>query len=56
MGCAGLSHPYTGLIRLSPAGIDRVLEILGDADKKKAAAAARTERAGVPASESGSTR
>ncbi len=51
-----LSHPYTGLIRLSPAGIDRVLEILGDADRNKAAPAARTERAGVPASESGSTR
>jgi hypothetical protein len=33
-----LSSPYTGAIRLSPAGIDRVLEILGDADKKKAAA------------------
>ncbi|HEX9170285.1 MAG TPA: hypothetical protein VF886_15395 [Roseiarcus sp.] len=33
-----LSHPYTGLIRLSPAGIDRVLEILGDAERKKAAA------------------
>jgi hypothetical protein len=24
-----LSHPYTGLIRLSPEGIDKVLEILG---------------------------
>jgi len=33
-----LSSPYTGLIRLSPAGIDRVLAILGDADSKKAAA------------------
>ena len=33
-----LSSPYTGLIRLSPAGIDRVLEILGDAEKKKPAA------------------
>ena len=32
-----LSSPYTGLIRLSPAGIDRVLEILGDADRKRAA-------------------
>jgi hypothetical protein len=32
-----LSSPYTGLIRLSPAGIDRVLEILGDADRKKPA-------------------
>jgi hypothetical protein len=32
-----LSSPYTGLIRLSPAGIDRVLEILGDAATKKAA-------------------
>src|SRR5271156_381387 len=27
-----LSSPYTGAIRLSPAGIDRVLEILGGAD------------------------
>ena len=34
-----LSSPYTGVIRLSPAGIDRVLEILGEADRKKAAAA-----------------
>jgi hypothetical protein len=33
-----LSSPYTGLIRLSPIGIDRVLEILGDVDRKKAAA------------------
>ena len=33
-----LSSPYTGLIRLSPAGIDRVLQILGDAERKKAAA------------------
>jgi hypothetical protein len=33
-----LSSPYTGLVRLSPAGIDRVLEILGDAEKKKPAA------------------
>ncbi|HEY1863916.1 MAG TPA: hypothetical protein VGG77_09560 [Roseiarcus sp.] len=31
-----LSHPYTGLIRLSPEGIDKVLEILGKADKKEA--------------------
>ena len=33
-----LSHPYTGLIRLSPDGIDRVLEILGEADRKETAA------------------
>jgi hypothetical protein len=33
-----LSSPYTGLIRLSPAAIDRVLKILGAADTKKAAA------------------
>jgi hypothetical protein len=32
-----LSHPYTGLIRLSPAGIDRVLAILGQAAAKEAA-------------------
>jgi len=31
-----LSSPYTGLIRLSPAGIDRVLEILSGVDKKGA--------------------
>jgi hypothetical protein len=31
-----LSSPYTGLIRLSPAGIDRVLEILSGVDKKRA--------------------
>jgi hypothetical protein len=33
-----LSHPYTGLIRLSPTGIDRVLEILSGVARKKAAA------------------
>ena len=33
-----LSSPYTGFIRLSPAGIDRVLEILGDADRKETTA------------------
>jgi hypothetical protein len=33
-----LSSPYTDAIRLSPAGIDRILEILGDADRKRAAA------------------
>jgi uncharacterized protein (DUF486 family) len=32
-----LSHPYTGLIRLSPDGIDRVLEILAKADRKETA-------------------
>jgi hypothetical protein len=30
-----LSHPYTGLIRLSPEGIDKVIEILGKAVKKE---------------------
>jgi hypothetical protein len=30
-----LSHPYTGLIRLSPEGIDRVLEILSETEKKE---------------------
>ena len=30
-----LSHPYTGLIRLSPEGIDKVLEILGKANGKE---------------------
>lgn len=29
-----LSSPYTGLIRLSPAGIDRVLQVLGPAEAK----------------------
>ena len=33
-----LSHPYTGLIRLSPEGIDRVLEILDKADGKRTTA------------------
>ena len=33
-----LSSPYTGVIRLSPAGIDRVLEILGGAGGKGVAA------------------
>ena len=32
-----LSHPYTGLIRLSPDGIDRVLEILGKLDRQEPA-------------------
>jgi hypothetical protein len=31
-----LSHPYTGLIRLSPTGIDRVLEILIEQERKEA--------------------
>jgi hypothetical protein len=31
-----LSSPYTGVIRLSPAGIDRILEILAGVDKKGA--------------------
>ena len=30
-----LSHPYTGLIRLSSEGIDRVLEILSQTEKKE---------------------
>jgi hypothetical protein len=38
-----LSHPYTGLIRLSPVGIDRVLQILGDAERKEATLAGRRE-------------
>jgi hypothetical protein len=29
-----LSNPYTGVIRLSPAGLDRVLQVLGEADAK----------------------
>ena len=33
-----LSHPYTGLIRLSPEALDRVLEILAEAETKKAVA------------------
>jgi ABC-type multidrug transport system fused ATPase/permease subunit len=32
-----LSSPYTGLIRLSPAGLDRLLQVLGKADAKAAA-------------------
>ena len=32
-----LSSPYTGLIRLSSAGIDRVLQILGPAEAKNTA-------------------
>ena len=32
-----LSHPYTGLIRLSPDGIDRVLEILGKLERQEPA-------------------
>jgi hypothetical protein len=33
-----LSHPYTGLIRLSPAGIDRVIKILSDGVGKEGTA------------------
>src|SRR5271157_6080160 len=33
-----LSSPYTGVLRLSPAGLDRLLEVLGEADGKTAAA------------------
>jgi uncharacterized membrane protein YfbV (UPF0208 family) len=29
-----LSQPYVGVIRLSPAGIDRLIEVLGQADAK----------------------
>src|SRR5271155_3839524 len=29
-----LSSPYTGVLRLSPAGLDRLLEVLGEADGK----------------------
>jgi hypothetical protein len=32
-----LSSPYTGLIRLSSTGIDRVLQVLGEADPNKVA-------------------
>ena len=34
-----LSSPYTGLIRMSPGGIDRLLALLGDAEGTKSAAA-----------------
>jgi hypothetical protein len=43
-----LSSPYTGLIRLSPAGIDRVLEILSGADTKKAATEYAAGHPGLP--------
>jgi hypothetical protein len=33
-----LSTPYTGLIRLSPASLDRMLEVLGKLDRKEAPA------------------
>jgi hypothetical protein len=33
-----LSHPYTGLIRLSPAGIDRVIKILSEGAGKEGTA------------------
>jgi hypothetical protein len=32
-----LSQPYNGLIRMSPAGIDRLIQVLGDAGAKDAA-------------------
>ncbi|MBV8663411.1 MAG: hypothetical protein JO107_09940 [Hyphomicrobiales bacterium] len=31
-----LSQPYSGVVRLSPAGIDRLLQVLGQADAKEA--------------------
>ena len=31
-----LSQPYTGVIRLSPAGLDRVLQVLAEAQAKAA--------------------
>jgi hypothetical protein len=30
-----LSTPYTGLIRLSPTGLDRMLEVLGNLEQKE---------------------
>ena len=33
-----LSQPYTGLIRLKPAGLDRLLQLLGEVDRKETAA------------------
>ena len=32
-----LSQPYTGVVRLSSAGVDRLLQVLGEADAKGAA-------------------
>jgi hypothetical protein len=32
-----LSQPYTGVLRLSSAGVDRLLQVLGEADANKAA-------------------
>jgi hypothetical protein len=34
-----LSQPYSGMVRLSPAGVDRLLQVLGSADTKEAARA-----------------
>ena len=31
-----LSTPYTGVVRLSSAGLDRLLQVLGEADAKGA--------------------
>ena len=31
-----LSQPYSGFVRLSPAGIDRMLQALAEADAKRA--------------------
>ena len=31
-----LSQPYTGVVRMSSAGIDRLLQVLGEADAKGA--------------------
>ena len=40
-----LSSPYTGLIRLSPAGLDRLLQVLDPAEAKNIAQASATRGA-----------
>jgi hypothetical protein len=44
-----LSQPYSGVVRLSPAGVDRLLEVLGSAEAKDVSGAAA---AGVEAATS----
>src|SRR6516165_5233431 len=38
-----LSQPYSGVVRLSPAGVDRLLQVLGPADAKGASGVAGVE-------------
>jgi hypothetical protein len=50
-----LSQPYSGVVRLSPAGVDRLLQVLGPADGIEAARAPAAVAEGRDGDRSGST-